>query len=172
MSLVSTAEEIATTMDIHSLEWYPRTTKVVINERAVKQRRFELVGRNEEALHYYISELSRSNLRNVPLFHRRPSKSSRFPPFETTEGARDHRFGGSNRLRQSTYSQMIWCFKPSSFISFIALKLGALSLIIVSGVPRRPITTSRCTARVVKRQNNAIQLLIVDNCPLMLTGLK
>ncbi|KAM3720873.1 Sugar fermentation stimulation protein [Dirofilaria immitis] len=71
MSLVSTAEEIATTMDIHSLEWYPRTTKVVINERAVKQRRFELVGRNEEALHYYISV-----------------KSSRFPPFETTEGAR------------------------------------------------------------------------------------
>ncbi|EJW71740.1 zinc finger protein, partial [Wuchereria bancrofti] len=49
-----TAAQRTAAVEIHTLDWCPRACAAVINERQVKRRRLDLVGREEDAHHLFI----------------------------------------------------------------------------------------------------------------------
>uniref|UniRef100_A0A1I7V6E7 snRNA-activating protein complex subunit 3 n=1 Tax=Loa loa TaxID=7209 RepID=A0A1I7V6E7_LOALO len=49
-----TAAQKTAVVELHALDWCPRTCAAVINERQVMRRRFYLVGREKDAYHIFI----------------------------------------------------------------------------------------------------------------------
>ncbi|KAK6100677.1 hypothetical protein QQG55_1625 [Brugia pahangi] len=49
-----TAAQRTAAVELHALDWCPRACAAVINERQVKRRRLDLVGREEDARHLFI----------------------------------------------------------------------------------------------------------------------
>ncbi|VIO95754.1 Uncharacterized protein BM_BM17623 [Brugia malayi] len=49
-----TAAQRTAAVELHALDWCPRACAAIINERQVKRRRLDLVGREEDAHHLFI----------------------------------------------------------------------------------------------------------------------
>ncbi|VBB34515.1 unnamed protein product, partial [Acanthocheilonema viteae] len=49
-----TAAQKTAALELHGLDWCPRSSAAVINERQVKRRRLQLVGREEDSQHLFI----------------------------------------------------------------------------------------------------------------------